>query len=37
MYFKLQRNETENGLSNIKDPSTETFQQQIPVLQVSAS
>ena len=35
IYFKIQRNETENGSSNIKDPSTETFQLQMPVLHQS--
>ena len=31
----MQRNETENGSPNIKDPSTETFQLQMPVLHQS--
>ena len=35
IYFKLQRNGTENGLSNIKDPSTERFQLQMAVLHQS--
>ena len=38
--FKLQTNGTENGSSNIKDPSTKRFQLQmpiLPVLQVCAS
>ena len=35
IYSKIQRNETENGSSNIKVPSTETFQLQIPVMHQS--
>ena len=35
IYFKLQRNGTENGSSNIKDLSTERFQLQIAVLHQS--
>ena len=35
IYSKIQRNETENGWSNIKDPSTEIFQLQMPVLHAS--
>ena len=35
IYFKRQRNETENGSSNIKDLSTETFQLQMSVLHQS--
>ena len=35
IYSKIQRNETENGSSNIKDPSTELFQLQMPVLHQS--
>ena len=31
----MQRNETQNGSPNIKDPSTETFQLQMPVLHQS--
>ena len=34
---KIQRNETKNGLPNIKDLSTETFQLQMPVLHQSKS
>ena len=33
--FKLQRNRTGNGSSNIKDASTEYFQLQMPVLHQS--
>ena len=32
---KIQTNETENGSSDIKDPSAETFQLQMPVLHQS--
>ena len=35
MYSKIQRNETKNGSFNIKDPSTERFQLQMPVLHQS--
>ena len=35
IYFKLQRNRTENGSSNIKDPSIERFQLQMAVLHQS--
>ena len=35
IYSKIQRNETKNGSSNVKDPSTEIFQLQMPVLHKS--
>ena len=32
MYFKIQRNQTENGSSNINDPSTKRFQLRMSIL-----